>query len=200
MFPVAPNSRCVWSGGQGAVRRGAGQSQVPTFGAKQTHLHAQQPKPVHSVLRFIETSTPHLLRPHRRCPSVPHMVRPQPWGGWEVPMPTLIVAVYGRHAVAVGEYSFAIELWGPGAGRSGKQYDSEVGLGSPWCSPPENKLVGGRGRVRDILRTAGGAGAWQRWPHALGVGQTVPAWSRMLGRPQMEQRRVRKLTRVGHKA
>lgn len=119
MFPIAPNSRCLeWRAG--AVSRGAGQSQGPTLGAKQRMcVHNSQSQFV-QVLRFIETSTPHLLQPHRRCPLPPHMVRPQPWGGWEVSVPTLIVAVYGWHAVAVVEYSFAIELWGPGAGRSGK--------------------------------------------------------------------------------
>lgn len=63
-------------------------------------------------------------------------------------MPTLIVAVFRWRAVAVVKYSFGIELYGPGTVRWGK-LDMIVrwGWGGPWCSPLENKLVGGRRRM-----------------------------------------------------
>lgn len=71
------------------------------------------------VLRFIETPLPTCSQSYRSCP-LPHMVKPQPWGGWEdlISMPTLTGCFWGC-AVAVVKYSFGLELWEPGTGGRG---------------------------------------------------------------------------------
>lgn len=120
---------------------------------------------------------PTCFQPHGSCSLPPHMVRPQPWGGWEVSMPTLMVAVYGRHAVAVVKYSFSIELWVPGAGRWGKlSMLVRWGWESPWCSPLENKLVRGRRRRRGIRGQPGGCWGVAWWSHAGGLADSG-CWS-----------------------